>query len=416
MTARHANAIHVLRPGLQTTVQDLGRWGHQARGVAVAGPMDTFSHRVANMLAGNAPSAATLEITLIGPELQFERACTLALSGADFDVSVNGRSIPIGVSVRVDDGARVQFGRRRAGSRVYLAIEGGIDTPLLLGSRATHLVSAMGGLNGRALLTGDILPIAAGHAPRAPRRAQGLALTAGRARLRVLPGPQAEWFTAEAMRAFTGTSFRISPRSNRMGYRLEGPATASATCRRTDLRACCVRLNSSAGRGAADSLDGRQANGRWIREDRVGYRSGSADRGTARTWRLHRVRRVQPTTSGCCIDCPRAAALAPRRREDAMTEMQEQVPLADWCTLGVGGPARWFVRATSETTIVEALNWADAHHVPVHRSGWRQQCRHRRCRVSWTRAADRCHRYRQESGRPHDHLRRGLWGTVGRVC
>ncbi len=117
----------------------------------------------------------------------------------------------------------VDDGRRRAGTRVYLAIEGGIQTPLLLGSRATHLVSGMGGLNGRALLAGDVLPIVSGSAPRASRRAQGLLLAAGRARLRVLPGPQAEWFTNEAMRALRGTSFRISPRSNRMGYRLEGP-------------------------------------------------------------------------------------------------------------------------------------------------------------------------------------------------
>ena len=223
MTETHANAIHVLRPGLQTTVQDLGRWGHQARGVSVAGPMDTFSHRLANMLAGNAPSAATLEITLIGPELQFERACAVALAGADFDVTVNGRPIPVGVSTWLESADRLQFGRRRAGARVYLAIEGGIQTPLLLGSRATHLVSAMGGVNGRALLAGDVLPIAAGHRPRAPRRAQGLSLTEGRARLRVLPGPQAEWFTDDAMRVFSATSFRISPRSNRMGYRLEGP-------------------------------------------------------------------------------------------------------------------------------------------------------------------------------------------------
>ena len=223
MSDTHANAIHVVRPGLQTTVQDLGRWGHQARGVSVAGPMDTFSHRLANLLVSNPASAATLEITLIGPELQFEQACGVALAGADFDVTANGRLIPVGVSTWLDAGTRVQFGRRRAGARVYLAIEGGIHTPLLLGSRATHLVSAMGGLNGRALLAGDVLPIAAGGSPRATRRAQGIALTHGRARLRVLPGPQAEWFTADAMRVFSGTSFRVSPRSNRMGYRLEGP-------------------------------------------------------------------------------------------------------------------------------------------------------------------------------------------------
>jgi antagonist of KipI len=218
------NAIHVVRPGLLTTVQDLGRWGHQASGVAVAGPMDTFAHRVANALVGNELSAATLEITLIGPELQFERACTIALAGAEFEVVCSGRAIPMGMSLWLDDGARLHFGRRRAGARAYLAVSGGILTPPVLGSRATHLVSAMGGLEGRALVANDVLPIEAGRSPGPPRRAPGSMLpAAGRARLRVLPGPQAEWFTREAWRALSGTSFRVSPRSNRMGYRLEGP-------------------------------------------------------------------------------------------------------------------------------------------------------------------------------------------------
>jgi antagonist of KipI len=186
--------------------------------------MDSFSHRLANALVGNEASAATLEITLIGPELQFERACSIALAGADFDVVCAGRPLPIGMSLWLDDGARLHFGRRRAGARTYLAVAGGIQTPPLLGSRATHLVSAMGGLDGRALAANDVLPIHAGRAPVPPRRALGLSLPpTGRARLRVLPGPQAEWFEPEAIRSLNSTSFRISPRSNRMGYRLEGP-------------------------------------------------------------------------------------------------------------------------------------------------------------------------------------------------
>jgi antagonist of KipI len=218
------NAVHVIRPGLLTTVQDLGRWGHQASGVPVAGPMDTFSHRLANVLVGNDPSAATLEITLIGPELQFERACSIAIAGAEFQVVSDGRVIPVGMSTWLEDGARLQFGRRSAGARAYLAIEGGVLTPPVLGSRATHLVSGMGGLHGRALAAGDVLPVLAGRSPSPPRRAPGLTLpTSGRARLRVLRGPQADWFAPEAFHVLGSTSFRISPRSNRMGYRLEGP-------------------------------------------------------------------------------------------------------------------------------------------------------------------------------------------------
>jgi antagonist of KipI len=216
--------IHVIRPGLQTTVQDLGRWGFQAAGVPVAGPMDPFSHRLANLLVGNRIDAALLEITLIGPELEFEVPATIAICGAEFDVTAGGSPVPLGTSVHVARGTRVQFGRRRAGARAYLAIAGGLQTPPVLRSRATHVVSAMGGLHGRALLTGDRLPVQSASSRAISRRASGLTLPAsGRARLRLLPGPQAAWFDAAAHRTLTSVSFRVSPRSNRMGYRLEGP-------------------------------------------------------------------------------------------------------------------------------------------------------------------------------------------------
>jgi antagonist of KipI len=216
--------LHVLRPGLLTTVQDLGRWGHQASGVPVAGPMDTFSHRLANLLVGNSPDAAALEVTLIGPELEFNVPTMVAVCGAEFDVSCNGQPVALAVSVEIARGARLQFGRRRAGARAYLAIAGGVQTAPVLGSRATHLVSRMGGLEGRALMAGDRLPIELVRRTDVVRRAPGLNLPAsGRARLRVLPGPQLEWFASEAMTTLTTVSFRVSPRSNRMGYRLEGP-------------------------------------------------------------------------------------------------------------------------------------------------------------------------------------------------
>lgn len=220
-------AIHVRRPGLLTTVQDLGRWGHQAIGVPVAGPMDTVSHRLANLLVGNASDAAALEVTLIGPELVFDVASTIAICGADFDVTVNGQPVSGGCSMAVDAGAVLHFGRRRAGARAYLAVAGGVQVPPVLGSRATHLVSGMGGYGGRALAAGDWLPIVQASKPGAVRRGTAFTLPAGnRARLRVLPGPQVEWFEPAALQTLTSVSFRISPRSNRMGYRLEGPPLA----------------------------------------------------------------------------------------------------------------------------------------------------------------------------------------------
>jgi len=216
--------LRVVKPGLLTTVQDLGRFGLQAAGVPVAGPMDTFSHRLANQLVGNGADAATLEITLIGPELIVEADTTVAIAGAHFEITCDDRPAPAAESFGVRRGQRIKFGRVLQGARAYLAVAGGIQTETVLGSRATHLVSRMGGVQGRALLAGDRLPVANEATARPVRRAGGLMLpTKGRALLRVMPGPQADWFEPDAMRALAGVSFRISPQSNRMGYRLQGP-------------------------------------------------------------------------------------------------------------------------------------------------------------------------------------------------
>ena len=223
---KHGSLL-VIKPGLLTTVQDLGRFGHQAAGVPVAGPMDSFSHRLANQLVANDAAAATLEITLIGPELECDVETTFAIAGAHFDVWCGDRPVPMATSFRVSQGQRVRFGKRIQGARAYLGVSGGVQARPILGSRATHVVSGMGGHDGRALVAGDRLPIASSLPPDTIRKAVGLTLpTGGRATLRVIPGPQAEWFHADALRAVSGTSFRISSRSNRMGYRLEGPPLA----------------------------------------------------------------------------------------------------------------------------------------------------------------------------------------------
>ena len=220
-------ALQVIKPGLLTTVQDLGRFGSQESGVPVAGPMDAFSHRLANQLVGNEAGAATLEITLIGPEFVAEADTTIAISGAHFEVACDDRSVPMGASFAVQAGQRLKFGRLLEGARAYLAVAGGIQTPLVLGSRATHLVSRIGGLDGRALASGDHVPIQTVTPPRPHRKAAGLTLpTKGRALLRVMPGPQDHWFEPDALKTIAGVSFRISPRSNRMGYRLQGPPLA----------------------------------------------------------------------------------------------------------------------------------------------------------------------------------------------
>jgi antagonist of KipI len=217
-------SLLVVRPGLLTSVQDLGRFGHQATGVPAAGPMDSYSHRLANQLAGNEPGAATLEITLIGPELIVDADTTMAVAGAHFELTCDDRPVPIGASFSVTRGQRLKFGRIVEGARAYLAVAGGVQTVPMLGSRATHLVSRMGGFEGRALMAGDRVPIAVDSSPRPSRKANGLTLPSkGRALLRVMAGPQADWFDTDALKTIAGVSFRISPQSNRMGYRLQGP-------------------------------------------------------------------------------------------------------------------------------------------------------------------------------------------------
>jgi antagonist of KipI len=219
-------SVRVIKPGMLTTVQDRGRWGYQSRGVPVAGPMDPVSHRVANALVGNDPGAATLEITLLGPELEFTGERTAASAGAEFELTVDGRAVPSHAAFVVPAGARLHFGRRRTGARAYLAVAGGIAVPPVLGSRATHVISGMGGLDGRPLRAGDRLPLGAATARAASLaavRAPLFPLPQGQARLRILPGPQDDRFVPGALDALCAQPYTVAGNSDRMGFRLQGP-------------------------------------------------------------------------------------------------------------------------------------------------------------------------------------------------
>ena len=232
-------SLTVVKPGMLTTVQDLGRQGYQGLGVPVSGPMDVYSHRLANLVLGNEPMAAALEITLMGPELLASGALTCAIAGADIDATVDGHRVPANAPFAVPSGGRIRFGERRRGARLSLAVRGGFDVPATLGSRATHLVSRMGPFGGRALRPGDVLPV--GPAPASPssptspsfssRVLRILPLPDRGARLRIVPAVHRERFTDEAWELLIGSRFVVTPQSNRMGYRLEGPTlthTASA--------------------------------------------------------------------------------------------------------------------------------------------------------------------------------------------
>ena len=223
--------VKVIKPGMLTTIQDAGRWGLQSHGVPVAGPMDPVAHRLANALVGNTRDAALLEVTLLGPELEFEDERLAAVTGAEFDLLLDGRPVPLQAPFTVAAGSRLKFGPRRRGARAYLAVSGGITVPPTLGSRATHLVSGMGGIDGRALIAGDRLPLGDPSSPRRVVLPPGSAIAAlpdHHATIRVLPGPQVDYFASDALDVLQSAPYVIAQNSDRMGFRLEGPRLTHA--------------------------------------------------------------------------------------------------------------------------------------------------------------------------------------------
>jgi antagonist of KipI len=187
--------------------------------------MDPFSHRLANALVGNPRETATLEVTLIGPALEFESDCVMAIGGAEFVVTVNGSVVPHAQAFEVSSRSKLEFGARLRGARAYLAVDGGFDVPLTLGSRATHVPSRIGGWEGRPLRKGDRLPFGAPAGRRLATRRTTHAhdMLMESAVVRVLRGPDEHRFRAEAFDALQSASYTIDLDSDRMGYRLRGP-------------------------------------------------------------------------------------------------------------------------------------------------------------------------------------------------
>ena len=218
-------SITVIEPGLFTTIQDSGRWGHQASGVPVSGAMDWIAYRTANAIVGNEPGSAAVEATLAGPKLRFDQRTTFAIAGADLGATLDGVRVPHCAAVAAPAGGVLRFAHRTSGARVYVAVDGGIEVPRVLGSRSTHLLSRMGGTHGRTLLQGDRLGLGAEATTQRRRKAIPEASAYGRGggvRLRMMPGPQTEYFPDAAMDVLQRTRFIVSPQSNRMGYRLQG--------------------------------------------------------------------------------------------------------------------------------------------------------------------------------------------------
>lgn len=216
--------IRVLKPGMLTSVQDLGRYGHQHLGISVCGAMDRDALRLANEILGNAPGDAALEVTLIGPQLEFLDDAVLCITGADLSASLSGQPVSVARSTVVKRGSILSFGGRVNGCRAYVAFAGGINVPLVLGSRSTDLRVGFGGWQGRALQAGDTIPVQSSAPTSNEARRLQPATPSSDIIVRAIRGPHFEMVAAHSRDAlFDGSTFRISAQSNRMGYRMEGP-------------------------------------------------------------------------------------------------------------------------------------------------------------------------------------------------
>ncbi len=220
-------ALEVLQPGPFTTVQDLGRYGYQKYGVSISGAMDKFALRVANLLVGNEEGDAAMEATVGGPKLKALQNLRVACTGAGLCPAINGKPAPMWRVLEIQKGEIISFGPPQNGCRAYVAVAGGIDIPLVMGSRSIHTRSNLGG-NGRALIKGDIIKRKDSgiriQVPATWSLPEGLIPVYGKNwQVRVILGPQNDYFTSRGIDTFLNSEYIITPQSDRMGYRLKGP-------------------------------------------------------------------------------------------------------------------------------------------------------------------------------------------------
>jgi biotin-dependent carboxylase-like uncharacterized protein len=216
--------VRVLNPGLSTTIQDMGRPGYFHLGIPVGGAMDRLALRAANLLVGNDEGAAGLEAVFVGPQLEFTRDALISVTGAEMPIKIDREEKPSWTALAVKAGQVLSFGFLKAGARIYIAIAGGIDVPLALGSRSTYPIGALGGFKGRAIAKDDELPVGTAAAakegrqlPEELRRRPGTP-----AELRVLPGLYWHRLVEESQRGFFEDGWKVAPEADRMGYRFRG--------------------------------------------------------------------------------------------------------------------------------------------------------------------------------------------------
>ena len=222
-----AAGITILNPGLLTTVQDGGRIGYQAFGVSVSGVMDPRAMNIANILVGNDDNEAVLECTMMGPQIRFDVSNVIAVTGGDLGASIDGQPIPTYRAVKVQAGQTLRFTGLRGGCRAFIAFAGGLDIPLVMGSRSTYMKAKIGGLEGRKLQKDDVIGFRdpketihnfdiRGFTPEfVPRKEYTL---------RVILGPQDDMFTDEGLKTFLSETYTVTPEFDRMGCRLGLPS------------------------------------------------------------------------------------------------------------------------------------------------------------------------------------------------
>ncbi len=218
-------SMEILTPGLLSTIQDFGRFGYQASGFAPTGAADSLSMKKANALVGNDPGEAVIEMMLLGVTARFNTPCVIALTGADMMPKVNGGEVENGAAIRIARGDVLELSGTRDGMGCYLAVSGGFDLPLVMGSRSTGLRFGVGGFNGRKIMRGDVLKLRA-PVPDLPdlprRRLTTLPVFGKHVVLRTVPGPQDYMFSESELEGFFSHPYSVTNATDRMGIRLEG--------------------------------------------------------------------------------------------------------------------------------------------------------------------------------------------------
>jgi len=219
--------FEVIVPGLETSIQDYpGRIGFWNQGFPPSGPMDSWSFRLANLLVGNEVGAAGLEVQYMGPTLKFQRDGVIAITGADMQPKLDGQPVPMWESVAVKSGQTLALTSSKIGVRSYIGIAGGVDTPPWLGSRSTFHKAGVGGMQGRALQKGQVVPVAKGKGTSGRKAKPDCRPTFATDKIwtiEVVPGPNDDWVDEAGHKRFLSTAWKLSSKSDRTGFRLEGP-------------------------------------------------------------------------------------------------------------------------------------------------------------------------------------------------